>query len=111
MIKAWMKKAVQICRLDKGFTLIEMSLVLFVISFLLILFIPNLSTRQNDAANMGNEAIETVLLNQIDLYKMDNKNTYPANLESLQSKDYLTDKQLERANELFTYSNGKLTKK
>lgn len=111
MMKDWIKKAVVVCKLDKGFTLIEMSLVLFVISFLLILFIPNLSGRQDGAAKTGNEAMETVILNQIDLYRMDNENKYPDSLTELKSKDYLTDKQLERANELFTYSGGKLTSK
>lgn len=111
MTKDWIKKAVVVCKLDKGFTLIEMSLVLFVISFLLILFIPNLSGRQDGAAETGNEAMETVILNQIDLYRMDNENKYPDSLTELKSKDYLTDKQLERANELFTYSGGKLTSK
>lgn len=111
MMKDWIKKAVVVCKLDKGFTLIEMSLVLFVISFLLILFIPNLSGRQDGAAETGNEAMETVILNQIDLYKMDNNNKYPESLAKLNEENYLTDKQLLRANELFTYSGGKLTGK
>lgn len=110
-MKDWIKKAKIISKLESGFTLIEMSLVLFVISVLLILFIPNLSGRQETAAKTGNEAMETVILNQIDLYKMDNNNDYPTSLTELKSNNYLTEKQLERANELFTYSDGKLTSK
>lgn len=111
MIKKWIRKMVITCKLDKGFTLIEMSLVLFVISFLLILFIPNLSGRQDSAAATGKDAMETVLITQIDLYKMDNNNKAPESLSELKTGNYLTDKQLERANELFTYSNGTITEK
>ncbi|GAB2492353.1 competence type IV pilus major pilin ComGC [Alkalibacterium psychrotolerans] len=111
MIKKWIRKMVITCKLDKGFTLIEMSLVLFVISFLLILFIPNLSGRQDSAAATGKDAMETVLITQIDLYKMDNNNVAPATLEILEGNDYLTAKQLKKANELFIYSNGSLTEK
>lgn len=109
-MKKWLNNARVKLKLDKGFTLIEMSLVLFVISFLLILFIPNLSGRQNGAADTGKDAIETVLLTQIDLYKMDNNNTAPETLNNLLG-DYLTEKQLKRADELFIYSNGTLTDK
>lgn len=106
MLNKWKKQF----KLDKGFTLIEMSLVLFVISFLLLLFIPNLSGRQDGAAATGQEAMETVLMSQIDLYKMENREA-PQRLEDLKSANYLTEKQLERANELFNYSNGVLTEK
>ncbi|TVP92767.1 competence type IV pilus major pilin ComGC [Alkalibacterium sp.] len=107
MIKKWTKKL----KLDKGFTLIEMSLVLFVISFLLILFIPNLSGRQDNAAATGKDAMETVLITQIDLYKMDNNNKAPESLATLKQGNYLTEKQLNRANDLFNYSEGVLTDK
>lgn len=90
---------------EEGFTLIEMSLVLFIISALLLLFVPNLSTRQTSAADTGDEAIASVLQSQVDMYKMDNENKVPATFGELGEK-YLTAKQLTKATEGFDLVNG-----
>ncbi|MGO1355751.1 competence type IV pilus major pilin ComGC [Alkalibacterium gilvum] len=102
-IKKWMK-------LEEGFTLIEMSLVLFIISALLLLFVPNLSGRQKNAESTGDEAIASVLQSQVDMYKMDNEGANPTDFNQLNTENYLTDKQLEKANEKFTLSGGVVTK-
>lgn len=95
---------------EEGFTLIEMSLVLFVISALLLLFIPNLSGRQESAESKSNEAIETVLQSQVDLYIMD-QNKQPESFTELKNENYLTAKQVERATDEFKLVNGKVTSK
>lgn len=95
---------------EEGFTLIEMSLVLFVISALLLLFIPNLSGRQNSAETKSNEAIETVLQSQVDLYIMDN-DSKPSSFDVLKDKNYLTAKQLDRADKEFNLVNGTVSRK
>ncbi|PRY82165.1 competence type IV pilus major pilin ComGC [Alkalibacterium olivapovliticus] len=105
MIKKMVKKISH----DDGFTLIEMSLVLFVISALLLLFIPNLSGRQESAELKSNEAIETVLQSQVDLYIMD-KNQKPTSFDTLKSEKYLTENQALRAKNEYTIVNGIVTK-
>lgn len=107
MLKNGLRKA----KKENGFTLIEMSLVLFVISALLLLFIPNLSGRQESAETTSGEAIETVLQSQVDLYIMDNNNEKPESFDNLRSKKYLTEKQLNRAKDEFTLVNGVVTRK
>ncbi|WP_368646058.1 competence type IV pilus major pilin ComGC [Alkalibacterium putridalgicola] len=95
---AWIKR-------EEGFTLIEMSLVLFIISALLLLFVPNLSGRQTSAATTGDEAIASVLQSQVDMYKMDKKEA-PASFEVLKTAGYLTEKQLAKAITGFDLVNG-----
>ncbi|SFC14112.1 competence protein ComGC [Alkalibacterium subtropicum] len=102
-INAWIKR-------EEGFTLIEMSLVLFIISVLLLLFVPNLSGRQTDAANTGEEALVSVLQNQVDMYKMDNDEV-PASLTVLKDAKYITDKQFAKADEKYTITDGVVSEK
>lgn len=103
MLNAWIKR-------DEGFTLIEMSLVLFIISALLLLFVPNLSGRQTSAANTGDEALVSVLQAQVDMYKMD-KNEDPASLTVLKEAKYITEKQFDKANEKYVITGGMVTDK
>ena len=55
----------------KGFTLVEMLVVLLIISVLLLLFVPNL-TKQKDAVNdKGKAAVVKVVESQAELYSLD----------------------------------------
>ncbi|MCC5894605.1 MAG: prepilin-type N-terminal cleavage/methylation domain-containing protein [Alkalibacterium sp.] len=92
-------------RCENGFTLIEMSLVLFVISALLLLFIPNLSGSQDSAESKSNEAFETVLQTQVNLYIL-NDNDKPNDFNKLKTGNYLTDKQITRAIAEYNVVNG-----
>ncbi|MDZ7834860.1 MAG: competence type IV pilus major pilin ComGC [Alkalibacterium sp.] len=103
LLKAWIKR-------EQGFTLIEMSLVLFIISALLLLFVPNLAGRQADASKTGDEAIVAVLQSQADMYTMD-KGTAPASLTELHTEKYITLKQFNETNEKYEISEGKVTEK
>src|SRR5699024_9045540 len=94
---------------EKGFTLIEMSIVLFIISILLLLFIPNLSVKQGEATETGGSAIVVVLQSQVDMYTMD-KGGAPASFDVMVG-DYLTASQLEKANAGFTLSGGTVSEK
>lgn len=94
---------------EKGFTLIEMSIVLFIISVLLLLFIPNLSGKQESATSTGDSAIVTVLQSQVDMYTMDKKKA-PESFDVMKG-EYLTESQLKRANEEFTLTEGTVSKK
>lgn len=53
-----------------GFTLIEMVIVLFVISLLILLFIPNLSKQRDEISGKGDKAVVQVVDNQIEMYRV-----------------------------------------
>ncbi|WP_027107766.1 competence type IV pilus major pilin ComGC [Lacticigenium naphthae] len=95
---------------NKGFTLVEMIIVLLVISSLLLLVIPNIGKYGEHSTSVSDEALQIVLQNQVELYKLDNKNISPTDFNSL-TDDYLTSQQVEKAQESFVLINGKVTKK
>lgn len=94
---------------QKGFTLLEMLVVLFVISLLLLLFIPNIGTHREEAENKGNEALQQVIQTQVDLYMLENKGKTPS-FEDLK-QGYLSVEQAKKAENLFDLTDGKVTEK
>ncbi|WP_018933839.1 competence type IV pilus major pilin ComGC [Gracilibacillus lacisalsi] len=66
---------------NKGFTLIEMLIVLAVISILLILFIPNLASKSENINEQGCEALLTMVENQLIAYELD-EGSKPDNLSA-----------------------------
>lgn len=111
MMKNTLKRAIKkFITNDAGFTLIEMSLVLFIISVLLLLIIPNIGSHQGTAQETGNEALEIVVQTQIDLYEMEIEKK-PATLSELQTAGFLSKSQLEKVQEQFELdSSGNLVK-
>ncbi|WP_192988038.1 MULTISPECIES: competence type IV pilus major pilin ComGC [Carnobacterium] len=95
---------------DNGFTLIEMVLVLFVISILMLLIIPNVVQQKQKVDNQGTKALVTVVQTQVELYEMEQNEKAP-NFEVLKAADYLSDAQLKQANEKLEISNGKVSAK
>ncbi|WP_137597500.1 competence type IV pilus major pilin ComGC [Paucilactobacillus kaifaensis] len=80
----------------KGFTLLEMSVVLFIISLLVLIILPNLAAQRKHASGVHRNAMVSVVQTQIDLYENetdDNK----VDFETLQQKDYLTKDQVAKA--------------
>ncbi|BCA84787.1 competence protein ComGC [Enterococcus saigonensis] len=55
-----------------GFTIIEMLVVLFIISILLLLFVPNLSDQKDKAEEGSEKAIVKTVETQIELFKLNN---------------------------------------
>ncbi len=96
----------QLLQDEKGFTLLEMLVVLFVIGLLLLVIIPNISQHQDSAQNKGDLAFASTLQTQVDLYRMDTKQT-PTSFEALRG-DYLTDEQASKAAESYSIVNGKV---
>lgn len=78
----------------KGFTLLEMLVVLLIISVLILLFVPNLSKHKEGVDKKGNEAIVKIVETQIDLYTME-KNQIPT-LEQLLKEEYITQEQYNK---------------
>ncbi|MFO8069536.1 MAG: competence type IV pilus major pilin ComGC [Alkalibacterium sp.] len=104
LLNNWMKR-------EDGFTLIEMSLVLFIISALLLLFVPNIASRQDSANATSNEAMVTVLQSQVDMYTMNEEGGAPVSFGEMETKGYLTAKQSKKATEDFTLEAGIVTPK
>lgn len=80
-------------KLKKGFTLIEMLIVLLVISVLILLFVPNLSQQRGVIDDKGSEAVVKVVETQIELFRLE-KNREPSANE-LVSEGYVTTEQYE----------------
>lgn len=93
---------------QKGFTLLEMLIVLFIISLLLLLFIPNIGRHQKEAKNKGDAALQQVLQTQVELYEIE-KNEPPTSFGDLD--EYLTPKQMDEAGKNFNLSNGIVSRK
>lgn len=100
-------------KIRKGFTLIEMVIVLFIISLLLLLMIPNLVKQKDGAQKKSDEALRTTIVTQAQMYSennddnnadnnADNKNNdnTKVNLNTLHSQHYITDKQYEQAKKI-----------
>lgn len=77
-----------------AFTLIEMAVVLFIISLLILLIVPNLSKQRTHADKVNTEALQTELNSQAQLYA-DDKNVAieTVNVKMLENDKYLTEMQ------------------
>jgi competence protein ComGC len=75
---------------QKGFTLIEMMIVLLVISVLLFITIPNVTKQGTSINSKGCEAFQNMVEGQIEAYRMDKKQL-PADLQELADAGYLND--------------------
>lgn len=95
-MKEYFKKIINKVKNSNAFTLLEMAIVLFIISALLLIVIPNIGSHRNTASETGNEALQTVIDTQADLYEID-KGSRPTSIDVLVSDNYLTSAQGEQA--------------
>ena len=82
---------------QRGFTLIEMVIVLAIISLLMLIVVPNLNQQ---AAGRQQEALTEVVQNQAEMYANDTGKTVTdddAMLEELRNKGYINDGQYKQA--------------
>ncbi|GAA0296228.1 competence protein ComGC [Gracilibacillus halotolerans] len=75
---------------DKGFTLIEMLIVLAVITILLVIMVPNLSSQNSEIQAKGCDALLSMVENQVLAYELD-KGNKPQNLQLLVKEGYIKD--------------------
>ncbi|MCT0151186.1 competence type IV pilus major pilin ComGC [Fructilactobacillus fructivorans] len=80
----------------KGFTLIEMTIVLFIISLLVLIIIPNLSNQKDHAKKIHGSAMVSVIQTQIDAYQDENHDG-DVTINKLVRSHYLTGKQANQA--------------
>lgn len=76
----------------RGFTIIEMLMVIGIIALLLLLIVPNLNKRQKSVNYQACLALKETINSQIYLYDLDH-NKYPKNIEELVSNGYLKENQ------------------
>lgn len=91
---------------NKGFTVVEMLIVLAIISVLLVLIIPNLNQKRTIINNKGCEALKETVNTQIYLYELE-KNRLPSSISELVSAGYLSQAQTScKNNKRIVVSNG-----
>ena len=74
---------------EKGFTLIEMMIVLVVISILLIVTIPNITKHNSKINDTGCEALTKMVQAEVQSYYMEH-NEYPTSTSELIEESYIT---------------------
>ncbi|MGM0853065.1 MAG: competence type IV pilus major pilin ComGC [Bacillota bacterium] len=75
---------------ERGFTLIEMMIVLLVISVLLFITIPNVTNQSNSINSKGCEAFVHMVEGQVEAYKMEG-NALPVTIDTLVTDGYLNE--------------------
>jgi prepilin-type N-terminal cleavage/methylation domain-containing protein len=93
---------------DKGFTLIEMLIVLLVISILLIITIPNIVKQQASIQDKGCEAFAKMVQAQVQSYQMDN-NKWPDSIEELKTEGYLKETSCPNGDSVALSTEGEVT--
>ena len=78
---------------EKGFTLVEMLVVLLIISILILVTIPNVSKHFATIDEKGCDAYILMLQGQVEAYKL-NHNEYPASVSDLIEQDYIVEEDL-----------------
>lgn len=92
-----------------GFTLIEMVMVLFIISVLMLLIVPNVVKQKDSIDAQGTEALVTVIQTQVELYELDGGEE-AVSLDALQKEGYLSTKQVKQASaKSISITNGKVS--
>ena len=81
----------------KGFTLVEMVIVIAIIAMLILLIVPGLSKQKDRATSKTDEALWTTIETQRQLAEDNGDGT---SLEELVKKEYISQKQKERYEKL-----------
>lgn len=74
---------------ERGFTLIEMMIVLTIISVLLLIIVPNITKNSSVANDKSCDATIKMVQGQIGVYMSENNGKPPKNMDDL--KDYIED--------------------
>lgn len=73
---------------EKGFTLIEMLIVLFIITILILVTVPNVTKHFQTIDDKGCEAYRSMIQSQVEAYKINNRD-YPESIAVLEEGGYL----------------------
>ena len=75
---------------EKGFTLVEMLIVLAIISILILIAIPNVTKQSKTIDEKGCDAYMQMVQGQVEAYKLENK-SYPNGFGELVTEGFLND--------------------
>lgn len=89
----------------RGFTLIEMMIVLMIISALLLIAVPNMSKNNTIAQDKGCEATIDLLQAQVGAYQIE-ENKFPDSLEVLKNEGYVEIIECPNGTELILSDEG-----
>ena len=96
---------------ERGFTLVEMLVVLLIISVLILVTIPNVSKHFSSIDKKGCDAYILMVQGQVEAYKLD-ENKYPSNVEDLYNAGYIQEgnQTCPNGEKVLISSDGKVTK-
>ncbi|MBD8035061.1 MULTISPECIES: competence type IV pilus major pilin ComGC [Solibacillus] len=93
---------------EKGFTLVEMLVVLLIISILILVTIPNVSKHFASIDEKGCDAYILMLQGQVEAYKLNHKE-YPSSVADLIEESYVMEEDLRCPdNTKILIENGKV---
>ncbi|RDU35127.1 competence protein ComG [Neobacillus piezotolerans] len=81
----------RILKNNRGFTLIEMMVVMLIISVLLVITIPNITKHNQNINTKGCDAYKKMVQAQVQAFELE-KGKYPSSMAELISEGYLPDK-------------------
>lgn len=92
-----------------GFTLIEMLIVLFIITVLILIAIPNVTKHFKTVDDKGCEAYVKMVQGQVEAYKIDT-GSYPTTIVSMEDEGYLKEKSSNKSckNKVITIEQGEV---
>ena len=83
----------------RGFTLVEMLIVLVIVSVLSLLIIPNVMSTRSNIDEEGKYALNQLVHTQMNLYNFEDDHSGEVDLEMLFQGKYITQKQMDQAAE------------
>jgi len=94
----------------KGFTLIEMVIVLAIIGLLMLIVVPNLNAQRERAGVKQREALQEIVYNQAEMYKNDHQELKgEVTIGQLETEKYLNKDQAAQAKDYATTRPGQAT--
>ncbi|KAA0549434.1 prepilin-type N-terminal cleavage/methylation domain-containing protein [Bacillus sp. BGMRC 2118] len=93
---------------EKGFTMIEMMIVLLVISILMIITIPNITKNQGMIRSKGCDAYINLVQAQVEAYKMDNGTAVIPSIDDLVTEKYIKKKECPNGDVLEVNTSGEV---
>lgn len=82
MTRSRLSRLSPVCRRERGFTLLEIMVVIFIIGLLVAIVAPNVLSNQDDAMQQKARADLSTLEQALDMYRMDNYR-YPSTRQGL----------------------------
>lgn len=107
-IKNYLVSILAKTRTQKGFTLIEMVVVIAIIVLLVLIIAPNLMKQKGNAEDRTSDAFKSTLQTQVELYRNEEKveDNKTITFEELEKEGYLTADQLKKSKKYEINSEG-----